>query len=130
MKLKQLIDEANNLADDFLTEEETKGFINDAIATINIEANANFPFLENMNDEPVFPEKWQRGLIIPFVKGRIKEKDSSQFEWEAGYEEFYMNLQIFVREYNIPDEYKDVDERYHGVEDALVNNVPYGWGGW
>lgn len=128
MNLQQIIDEANNLGDDFLTNEEVTGFVNDAIAIINIETKANFPFLEDENDEPAFPEKWQRALIIPFVKGRIKEKDSSQFEWEVAYDQFYVNLDHFKTDYPIPEEYKDEEARsLYGTE---LNNVPYIWGGW
>lgn len=130
MNLKQLIDEANNLADDFLTEDEAKNFINDAIAAINIEANTDFPFLETMSDEPAFPEKWQRMLIIPYAKGRIKEKDSSHFEWQEGYEQFYANLQLFIRDYEVPDEYKAKDSKYNDTRGSIVDNIPYGWGGW
>lgn len=130
LTLEQIIKEANNLADDFLTNDEIKGFVNDAISAINIEVNANFPFLYELEDEPVFPEKWQRMLIIPFVKGRIKEKDSSQFEWEIGYEQFFANLAEFKMGYRIPEEYKDNDSTGHITEKTIINNVPYIWGGW
>lgn len=130
MNLRQLIDEANNLADDFLTDEEAKGFINDAIAAINIEVGANFPFLDDETDEPVFPEKWQRMLIIPYAKARIKEKDSSMFEWEIGYEQFFANLAEFKTKYRIPDEYIDHDEMSEVTEKTILDNVPYIWGGW
>lgn len=130
MTLEELIGEANNLADDMLPNNEVVGFVNDAISAINIEVSANFPMLTELEDEPVFPEKWQRMLIIPFVKGRIKEKDSSQFEWEIAYEQFFTNLVEFKSKYKISDEYKDEDS-IGGVSDrSLLDNVPYLWGGW
>src|SRR5690554_4642269 len=109
MILSKIIEEANNLADDMLPNEEIIGFVNDAISAINIEVNAEFPFLYDLEDSPAFPEKWQRMLIIPFVKGRIKEKDSSQFEWEVAYEQFFVNLAEFKLKYAIPEEYKSDD---------------------
>lgn len=127
MILRELIAAANNLADDQLMDEEVIGFVNDAISAINIEVDANFPFLSEMEDEPAFPEKWQRMLIIPFVKGRIKEKDSSQFEWEIAYEQFFTNLADFSTKYTIPEEYAETGNASSGT---VLDNVPYGWGGW
>lgn len=128
MNLRELIDGSINLADDMLPDDEVTGFVNDAISAINIEVDANFPFLKEMDDEPIFPEKWQRMLIIPFVKARIKEKDSSQFEWEIGYEQFFNNLRDFSTKYTIPDEYKDEDAAQS--KGSMLDNVPYLWGGW
>lgn len=127
MNLEKLIQLSNDLADDQIPVEEVKEFVNDAIAAINIEVKANFPSLENMEDEPVIPEKWQRMLIIPYAKARIKEKDSSQFEWEVGYEQFFENLSLFKANYKIPEEYRD-----EGSNEALniLNYPPYIWGGW
>lgn len=127
MNLEKLIQLSNDLADDQIPVEEVKEFVNDAIAAINIEVKANFPSLENMEDEPVIPEKWQRMLIIPYAKARIKEKDSSQFEWEVGYEQFFENLSLFKANYKIPEEYRD-----EGSNEALniLNHPPYIWGGW
>lgn len=130
LTLERLIAEANNLADDMLTNDEVQGFVNDAIAAINIEMPANFPFLYALEDMPVFPEKWQRMLIIPFVKGRIKEKDSSQFEWEVAYEQFFVNLEEFKTKYEVPEEYQDNDSKRNFSEKSIVENVPYIWGGW
>lgn len=130
LTLERLIAEANNLADDMLTDEEVIGFVNDAIAAINIEVNANFPFLNEPEDMPVFPEVWQRMLIIPFVKGRIKEKDSSQFEWEIAYEQFFVNLTEFKNKYKIPDEFVNEESLGNVTEKSILNNIPYIWGGW
>ena len=130
LTLEQIIKEANNLADDMLTDEEVRGFVNDAISAINIEVNADFPFLHEDEDIPVFPEKWQRMLIIPFVKARIKEKDSSQFEWEAGYEQFFANLAEFKTKYEVPEEYQDIESLGAVSKQSILNNVPYIWGGW
>lgn len=130
MNLRQIIDHANNLSDDMLPDDEVIGFVNDAIAAINIEVNADFPYLYDMEDAPVFPEKWQRMLIIPYVKARIKEKDSSKFEWEIGYEQFFANLADFKNKYDIPEEYKDGTSIESVSDRSLVDNVPFIWGGW
>jgi len=106
MILEELIAEANNLADDMLPDDEVVGFVNDAISAINIEVDADFPMVSELEDEPVIPDKWQRMLIIPYVKGRIKEKDSSQFEWEVAYEQFFTNLEQFKKYYEVPEEFR------------------------
>jgi len=49
--IKDIIAEANNLADDFLTNEEVMGFVNDAISTINIETKANFPLARLFHEQ-------------------------------------------------------------------------------
>lgn len=130
MTLEELIAEANNLADDMLPHDEVHGFVNDAIAAINIEVDANLPFLIDVEDEPVIPEKWQRMLIIPFVKARIKEKDSSQFEWESGYEQFFVNLAEFKIKYTIPEDYKDEETKGSVSDKSLIDYSPFGYGGW
>lgn len=130
MNLQELIKASSSLADDVLPDDEIVDFVNDAIAAINIEANANFPSLHDMTDEPAFPEKWQRMLIIPFVKARIKEKDSSQFEWEVGYDQFYDNLNTFIAKYPIPEEYKDPESRGNHAGKSILDYRPYIYGGW
>lgn len=129
MTLEELIEAANSLADDLIPDEEVQQFVNDAIAAINVEVNANFPSLIEMDDVPAFPEKWQRMLIIPFTKGRIKEKDSSQFEWEVAYEQFFANLESFKLHYVIPDEFVD-DENNSAIGPSILEGKPYIWGGW
>lgn len=129
MTLEELIEAANSLADDLIPEDEVQEFVNDAIAAINVEVGANFPFLLENEDVPAFPEKWQRMLIIPFTKGRIKEKDSSQFEWEVAYEQFFANLESFKVQYEIPDDYKDPNSN-SSIGPSILENKPYVWGGW
>lgn len=130
MTLEQLIQLACDLADDQLPDDEVKEYVNDAIAAINIEAGANFPFLVGMEDEPAFPEKWQRMLIVPFAKARIKEKDSSQFEWEVAYEQFYENMDLFKTTYTIPEEFLDENSRNKKGLNIVTSGPPFIWGGW
>lgn len=121
MRLEQLITEANSLSDDLIPDDEVKAFVNDAIALIGQDQYATFPSLESMDDEPVFPDKWQRMLIIPYVVGRIKQKDSSQFEWEGGYGQFYANIVEFSTSYSVPLQYLDLE--YPG--EITINGTPY-----
>lgn len=130
MKLSKLIELGNNLADDQIPVETVQEYVNDAIAAINIEVGAEFPSLDTMDDEPVIPEKWQRMLIVPYVKARIKEQDSSQFEWEVGYEQFFENMLLFKKHYTIPEAYKDSDSKSGISKKTIVDNKPYMWGGW
>lgn len=121
---------ANDLSDDQIPQEEVQEFINDAIAAINIEISATFPFLDGDDDEPIIPETWQRMLIIPYAKGRIKEKDSSQFEWESGYQQFFENLILFKTNYKLPPEYEDTNGKSGISEKSILDFEPYTWGGW
>lgn len=130
MELSSLIQAINNLADEQESPEIVTEFINSAIAKINIECNADFPFLSitNPSQEPAFPEKWQRALLIPFGVGRIKQLDSSQFEYSDAYNEFLVNLIDFKTKYVIPEQYKDGTEN-KDVGDAFVK-PPYFYAGW
>jgi hypothetical protein len=58
-------------------------------------------------DYTALPEKWQRTLFIPFIIGRMKQVDASQFEYSDSFAEFQSNLVQFKTKYAIPDEYKD-----------------------
>ena len=133
MNVRDIIKDVNSLADDQIPDEEVLSFINDAISAINIEVNAVIPTISPYGfhmQEPAIPEKWQRMLIIPFAKARVKEKDSSQFEWEVGYEQFFENLLLFKRNYRIPVEHQDTEGKKGISEASILDNVPYFWGGW
>lgn len=129
MNLSSLIQAINNLADEQESPEVVTEFINSAIAKINIECNANFPFLSLSEPDlaPAFPEKWQRALLIPFGVGRIKQLDSSQFEYSDSYNEFLTNLQDFKVKYTIPEDYRDADETIVG---DVLTKPPYYYSGW
>jgi hypothetical protein len=108
MQVSELIVHINSLSDDQIPENEVISFINDAMVYIGKEIKATFPSLSAPTDEPAIPDKWQRLLIIPFGKGRVKEKDSSQFEWESGYRQFYDGLNDFKLQYQAPIIYRDL----------------------
>ena len=109
MNVSDLIREINDLSDENEQPASVLAWINDAIAKINIELGANFPYLtvDDMSVSPAFPEQWQRGLLIPYGVGRIKQKDSSQFEYTDAYNEFLENLNKMKTKYTVPDQYKD-----------------------
>lgn len=109
MKLSDIHAEANVLTDESITLAQVTQFVNQALSRINIECDANFPFFSNTdaNAEPPFPEKWQRPLLVTFAAARIKQQDSSQFEYIDLFGEFERSLVDFKAKYVIPAEYKD-----------------------
>jgi hypothetical protein len=112
MNIGSLTSAVNNLADEDFSSSQVVEFVNDAIARINIEREANFPYMStsDLSEYAGFPEKWQRSLFIPFVVGRIKAVDASQFEYNDNYSEFMSNLSVFKVKFPVPDEYKDLNE--------------------
>lgn len=112
MNLRQLIDEANVLSDEYLEDTTMTQFVNQCIAQINTRAKAKYPFMDSSLVETEFaiPDNWVRRLFIPFTAGRTKQVDSSQFEYTDFYAEFESAMGDFVAHYNIPDEYKDTSQ--------------------
>jgi hypothetical protein len=112
MNVIQIIQQANLISDEEVSTSQAIGFVNDAIARINVKCKAEFPFfnINNTNAEyEGFPETWQRALLVPFTVGRIKQKDSSQFEYSDAYGEFQDNLVTFQSHYVIPEQYKSTN---------------------
>lgn len=131
MNIIDLVNEVNSLSDENEEVIDVVSWINDAIAYINVELGAKFPYfsVSDTEAEPPFPETWQRLLLIPFCVGRTKQKDSSQFEYTDAYGEFFENLLKMKSQYTVPDEYKDSEIKGR-VSGSLVDNVPYIYGGW
>jgi hypothetical protein len=126
MKTSELVEHTNLLTDEDFEAGQVVNFLNDAMAKINTECNANFPFLTlTGNEEPVFPEKWQRLLLCTFAAGRIKENDSSQFEYIDFYSQFDAALTDFKNKYRIPDEYRDPDAISYSFTDFTTSH--YRW---
>lgn len=128
MNLSQLIEVVNDLSDEYHESKIVTASLNDAIAKINVEVGANFPYL-NLTDSNTeyagFPEKWQRTLLVPFAVGRSKQKEGSQFEYTDAYTEFVNNVTLFKSKYPIPDEYRDTTETSVIVHD--YSNDYYKW---
>ena len=127
MNIGSLVKSVNNLADEDFDAKQIVEFVNDAIAKINITCAANFPFMSELDSEEYigFPEKWQRSLFIPFVVGRVKAVDASQFEYSDSYNEFANNLLVFNLKFPVPDEYKDTNEPESFEHDFTTNY--WGW---
>lgn len=112
MKLSGLLDSANAVTDEQFTFDVAVHFINDCIAKINIQCESKFPLYTSAdaNTEPPIPEKWQVALFVPFIAGRIKQVDSSQFEYTQFFNDFYANLAEFYDRYEIPVAFADPDQ--------------------
>lgn len=127
MRLGDIVVAANTLADETFSPSQLVQFINDAISKINIMCGATFPFMsiEDTTDYQAFPDKWQRALFVPFVVGRMKAVDSSQFEYNTNYGEFQTNLSLFQVKYEIPDQYVDSNEARRFDDD--LSTSPWQW---
>jgi hypothetical protein len=127
MNIGSLVQTVNNLADEDYDANQIVEFVNDAIAKINITCSSNFPYMSasDSSEYTGFPEKWQRSLFIPFVVGRMKAVDSSQFEYNDNYGEFQSNLMVFNLKYPVPEEHKDTNEPESYAHDFTGNL--WGW---
>lgn len=106
MNTSELTKAVNLLTDEDFSVENVTSFLNDAIAEINTECKAKYPFLSDENPEPHLPEEWQRTLLVVYAAAKVKQNDSSQFEYSDLYNQFYEALNRFKRNYTIPEEYR------------------------
>jgi hypothetical protein len=125
MNISGLTSAANNQSEESFSSTQVLEFANDVIARINIECGAIFPNMGIAEDYTALPEKWQRALFLPFIVGRMKQVDASQFEYSDSFAEFQSNLIAFKTRYSIPDEYKDADDKVSFEPDFTGN--PWGW---
>jgi hypothetical protein len=132
MNVSDMIKSVNLRTDEDFLAEQVISFLNDAVAKINAECNAVFPNLDlaQSDTEYVLPEKWQRLLLVTYAAARIKQNDSSQFEYQDLYMEFEDNLTDFKSSYIVPDIYLDLDGTGNHAE-ADFTTSPWTWeGGW
>lgn len=126
MVINDLVKNVNLLADEDYDFSEIIVFFNDAISRINIDCESKFPMIDELSVEGEYtaiPDKWQKTLLVPFALGRVKQLDSSQFEYVDAYTEFTNNLAQFRVTYVVPEEYKD--------ETAYPFETDFSWdGGW
>lgn len=128
MNLGQLITHVNTLSDEDFEPNIVVEFLNDAVAKVNAECDAEFPFFTITSSDveyPGFSETWQRLLLVPYAVGRSKQKESSQFEYSDAYNQFYADLVEFKTRYPIPEQYKN--QSASGVYDMDFSNSPYRW---
>ena len=140
MILAEFIASANDISDESESAQTVTRFLNDGIAKINAECKANYPFLEYtmLDVEIPIPETWVRTILLPFAAGRIKTKDSSQFEYSDLYNEFAEGLINFKANYTIPDLFRDtsgmiydpVTGKFYQVSSDIYTARPFGWMGW
>lgn len=138
MEILKLVNHINLTSDEDFTLIQIIGFLNDAIAKINIECSANYPFIEDdlplpsyaFEEYTALPDTWIRALLVPFASGRIKENDSSQFEYSDWYSQFDINLTQFQSRYEIPLQYVDLDSSGNRVEEDYSLNIFTHMKGW
>lgn len=138
MEFPRLMTHINRVTDEDFELMDMLGFINDAIQKINIEVGAIFPEIDETLPEGLYvqeeydaiPDKWIRMLIVPFAAGRIKENDSSQFEYIDWYRQFDLNLERFKTDYKIPEEFIDPNSAGGRYEDDFSNNIFNPMKGW
>lgn len=138
MEIMKLYNHINLATDEDFELREVIEFINDAIARINIEMGAKFPFIEDLPNDKLyrfeeytaFPDHWQRALFVPFAAGRIKENDSSQFEYVDWYQQFEFNLKKFRDKYDVPEEFEDTNTKGERYEEDYSTNIFSPTRGW
>lgn len=138
MEVLPLVAHINLVTDEDFELKQVIAFCNDAISKINIECKAVFPLIDLTLKENIykteeytaFPDHWINMLIVPFAAGRIKENDSSQFEYQDWYGQFDMNLKKFKDDYDIPPEYQAENTKVQYYESDLSNHIYSPLRGW
>lgn len=138
MELLKLVAHVNLATDEDFELMQVIGFINDAIAKLNIDAGTLYPFVDDtlqidqyaQEEYTDLPETWIRTLIVPYASGRIKENDSSQFEYLDWYGQYDANLVQFKANYNIPLVYIDPNASVTRGEEDMQFNMMSPTKGW
>jgi len=139
MEVMRLIQHINLVTDEDFELMEVIGFLNDGIAKVNTECGSNFPFIDDtlpneamyqFEEYDAIPDTWQRMLLVPFAAGRIKENDSSQFEYMDWYGQFDAALMKFQEKYDIPEEYLDAGAKTGRYEEDYRDNIFSHLRGW
>lgn len=126
MLVSEAIVHINNLGDDQIESDVIISWINDALAEIGRVVKATFPEHTAATETLPLENKWCRALIIPFATARMKQQDSSQFEYRDLYSQFMTALDDFSTRYIVPDAYKDPETE---VTPDIYTNAPFPWGG-
>lgn len=138
MEILELVEQINLVTDEDFELKQVLRFCNDAIAKINITVSAQFPFIDvtlkdslyKTEEYTALPETWIRMLIVPYAAGRIKENDSSQFEYADWYSQFDINLGKFADDYEIPEEFQVANGKVRIYESDLSNHIYSPLRGW
>lgn len=139
MEVMRLVGHINLATDEDFELLEVIAFINDGIAEVNTECGALFPFIDedlpnedlyNLEEYDALPDTWIRALLVPFAAGRIKENDSSQFEYRDWYGQFANALDKFKDKYEIPEMFLDANAKTGRYEEDYSQNVMSHLRGW
>lgn len=138
MEVQRIISKINLNTDEDFEILQVIEFINDAIQKINVECGTIFPEIDTTLKEKLYefeeytalPDKWINSLLIPFAAGRIKENDSSQFEYSDWYRQFDINLELFKTRYTIPTQYLDTDDNQGRYEEDYSQSIFSHLKGW
>lgn len=124
MELSKLVAHVNLVTDEEFEFERVVEWLNDAIAKMNVECESDYPYFDVLQPSTIhpLPVKWQRMLFVPFAAGRVKENDSSRFEYEDWYAQFFDNLRLFKSVYDIPEEYRDADYNNGSFPPSFTGN--------
>lgn len=128
LTVSDVITKINDLGDDSITETTVLSWINDALAQVGARVRATYPELTVTTETIPIPDKWTRLLVVPFATARMKQQDSSQFEYSDLYAQFLANLDEFASQYTVPDIYKDPD-LVEGQTSDIYTTPPFPWGG-
>ena len=127
ISLSTVVRDVNILGDDNVSIQNVTSWVNDAIAAINAELGANFPFIDPSQGEGsfVFDEKWVRTCVIPYATARLKQMDSSTQESSRLYQQFNDGLALMKFSYEVPEQFKDMsDPRNSGDAQSDIYMTP------
>ena len=140
MELVRLVNHINLATDEDFDLLDVIAFINDGISAINKQCGSSLPFIDEtlpprmyeVEEYTAIPETWIRQLLVPYAAGRIKQNDSSQFEYYDWYGQFDLNLAEFKSSYEIPEPYNQAENTVKGghyEDDFMYNpfNPTRGW---
>lgn len=126
-KISTMVQQINLVTDESFTIPQIINFINDGIAQLNIYYRAKYPYIVDTDIEyTALPEKWQRQLFVPYAAARIKQNDSSQFEYQDWYAQFQENIVQFGANISVSDEYLDEGDN----ENPMQSDFSWDGGGW
>lgn len=126
VKVAEVVSQINTLGDDSISLNIVVNWINDAIAYMNTELGADFPFVEAAQGDRgfAFPDKWVLSCIVPFGVARLKQMDSSVDEASRFYQQFNDQLALMKYKYTVPDEYKDLDPVLEDRSESDIYTTP------
>lgn len=128
--VQEMVAHINLVTDESFSQPQVVSFINDGISQVNVYAESVFPMItDSMVEYTAIPEHWQRQLFVSYAAARIKQNDSSQFEYSDWFSQFQANMVEFEAKFTVPDEFKDPSVKVKTYEPNF-DNSPWDWRGW